>query len=156
MTRRSYTSPGHKKASNSLVVEFDLDGVTFRNEDAAASVLDFSEFARLATMGVDSKSAAGASIIAEIFMMLLGESTYQRFRAHCRRHGTDDETLLAIIGDLMEEAGNRPTGRPSDSSDGPPTAPATATVVSFSRGTVEQTELPAQQPKETPRLVSYG
>jgi len=152
MARRSYTSPGRTKNEGGLNFVFELDGVVFENE-GAVSLVDLSEFARLAAMGVDSKSAAGASIIAEVFLMVLGESTYQQFRTHCRKHGTDDETLLAIISDLMEEAGNRPTSRPSDSSDGPPNDPATATVVSFSRATVEQVPV---QPEPVKQLVSYG
>ncbi|MET8334359.1 hypothetical protein [Streptosporangium canum] len=152
MTRRSYTSAGRKQTGGKqLKFSFDLDGVVFENE-GDVSLMDLSEFARLATQGVDSESPEGAAIIAEIFMTLLGERTYQRFRTHCRRHGTDDETLMAILGDLMSEASDRPTSRPSDSSDGPPTAPVTATVVSFSRGTVEQVEAP----KEEPRVASYG
>jgi|GEM_PF-4785915 len=152
MSRRSYTSPGRKKTSDSIDFSFELDGVAFENE-GAVSLIDLSEFARLAAMGVDSQSPEGASIIAEVFLMVLGETTYRRFRNHCRKHGTDDETLLAIISDLMSEAGNRPTSRPSDSSDGPPNAPATATVVSFSRATVEQVPVQSEPVKQ---LVSYG
>jgi len=152
MARRSYTSPGRKKNTEGFDFSFELDGVVFENE-GSVSLIDLSEFARLAAMGVDSQSPEGASIIAEVFLMVLGENTYRRFRTHCRKHGTDDETLVAIIGDLMEEAGNRPTGRPSDSSDGPPNAPATATVVSFSRATVAQVPV---QPEPERHLVSYG
>ncbi|WP_031165948.1 hypothetical protein [Streptosporangium roseum] len=152
MTRRSYTSASRKQTSGKqLDFSFELDGVVFKNE-GDVSLMDLSEFARLATQGVDSESPEGAAIVAEIFMTLLGERTYQRFRTHCRRHSTDDETLMAILGDLMSEAGDRPTSRPSDSSDGPPSAPATAMAVSFSRGTVEQVEAP----KEEQQLVSYG
>jgi len=153
MTRRSYTSAGRKQGSAAL--DFDLDGVTFVGE-GDISVMDMSEYARLASQGVDSESPEGIAILADVYRGLLGDRVYNQFRAHCRKHGTDGDTLVAILQGLITDAAERPTSRPSDSSDGPQTAPATATVVSFSRATVEQTELPAKEPTQEPQLVSYG
>lgn len=145
MVKRSYTSAPREQVPR----VFDVDGVEFTCT-GQLSKLDVSEFARLAAAGTDSVTPAGVAILADIFRSLLG-SDYERFRTHCREHGTDDGTLLEIIGDLISEMAERPTSRPSDSSDGPPTAPATVTVVSFSKATVE--EKPAE---ETPPVVSYG
>ena len=159
---RTYTS---KRATNAptLQVEFELDGVEFKG-DGNVSMLDLSEFARLASQGVDTTDPAAVAIIADIYLSLLGEQTYQRFRAHCRRSGTNPEVLLAIIGDMAGERVDRPTDRSSDSSDGPPPTPDSAKVVSFSRATVEQVPAPAQFPTEAPeptaetarQVVSYG
>lgn len=149
MAKRSYTSK-KQGGDASLKVEFELDGVQFTG-DGSISLLDLSEFARLASQGVTSDDPAGVAILADIYVSLLGEKEYQRFRSHCRRHGTDAEVLIAIIGDLAGEASGRPTSRSSDSSDGPPTGQDTQTVVSFSRGTVETKPV-----EETPPLVSYG
>ncbi|MFB4275727.1 hypothetical protein ACBJ59_10580 [Nonomuraea sp. MTCD27] len=151
---RSYTSKGRRQNTDVPRLEFEIDGVTFTG-DGSVSVMDLSEFARLATLGTDTQDPRAGAIIADIYHALLGESEYQRFRAHCRKHGTDGETLLSIIGDLAaeesEEKTGRPTGRSSDSSDGPPNAPATVTVVSFSKATVEEKPV-----EETPPVVSYG
>lgn len=144
---RSYTSKGRDQQN--LDLGFELDGVEFKCE-TSMSLLDLSEFARLAVQGVDSESPEGLAILADIYSSLLG-SSYQRFRAHCRKHGTDGEQLMHIVMDLASEASKRPTSRPSDSSDGPPNDPDTQKVVSFKRGTVEE------KPKEeTRQVVSYG
>lgn len=151
MTKRSYTSTraDQRAGQSQKKPEFTLDGIDWVCE-GEMSVLDVSEYARLATQGVDTDSPEGVAILADVFSGLLG-STYQQFRAHCRKHGTDGEVLVQIIGDLLAEQADRPTNRPSDSSDGPKSDPATRTVVSFKRGTVEQ-----QEPQETPPVVSYG
>jgi len=154
--RRSYTSTepgGRNDRPQHRDVGFDLDGTEFKAV-AELAPLDLAEFARLARDGIDSESVQGAAIIADILGAVLGEATYQQFRAHCRRHQTPPEKIVAIIGDLIGDLGERPTGRPSDSSDGPPSGQVTAKVVSFSRGTVEQVD-PAMV--ETPQeVVSYG
>jgi hypothetical protein len=155
MAKRSYTSAGRQQQPDGApVVEFELDGVAFAG-DGSISIMDLAEYARLAKLGIDSDNPAGASIIADVFLGLLGEQMYHRFRDHCRRHGTDDGDLVKILqgvmADATEAAAARPSSRPSDSSDGPPSVPGTAKVVSFSRGTVSEQPVEEKQP-----LVSYG
>jgi hypothetical protein len=152
---RSYTSKGRQA---DVRPEFELDGETFRGE-GTISLMDLSEFARLAAEGFDDGSPEGIAILADIYRELLGTQEYTRFRRHCREHGTDGRLLLEIIGGILAEAGDRPTERSSGSPDGPPTTEGTSTVVSFSRGTVEQAQTPpeTQKPEETePQLISYG
>lgn len=159
MTKRSYKS---KQTQDAPLLEFDLDDVTFTG-DGSVSVLDLSEFARLATSGADADDPAAGAIIADIYLALLGEQEYQRFRGHCRRNKTDGETLLSIIGDLASEESDRPTSRSADSSAGPPIDQGTSKVVSFSRATVHQVEAPiltetleAEAVPQERRVVSYG
>ena len=157
MARRSYVSEPAEKNPDAPKLDFDLDGVTWVC-DGNITVLDLSEYARLAQQGISADSQEGMAMLADFFSGVLGDR-YQAFRAHCRKHKTDDKVLVAIIGDLVTEEADRPTSRPSDSSDGPPTAPGTATVVSFKRGTVEVTQPPAPEESQTtptPAVVSYG
>jgi hypothetical protein len=150
---RSYTSRRDQTAAASLQ-PFDLDGVTFTPQ-GGVSMMDVSEFARLASQGLDSQSPEAIGFLADVYLSLLGPQQYRLFREHCRKHSTDAAVLVEILGDLVagavEEEAGRPTGRSSDSSDGPQSIPDTQTVVSFSRATVEQTPV-----EETPPLVSYG
>ncbi|MGP3914300.1 hypothetical protein [Nonomuraea sp. 10N515B] len=161
MVKRSYTSRSDQQSSAALPsLEFDLDGVTWVCE-SAVSILDLSEYARLAQRGVDAESPEGMAILADVYSGLLGDQTYQRFRAHCRKNRTDGQILVQILGDLITDGAERPTQRPSDSSAGPATAPATAKVVSLSRGTVEEVPIEQVQQQETetvptPAAVSYG
>jgi hypothetical protein len=149
MVKRSYTSTPDPNAPV-LSVEFELDGVEFKGE-GSVNMLDISEFARLASAGVDSSDPAAVAIIAEMFLALLGELEYKRFRAHVRRKNTQPEVLLAIMGDMAAKDTDRPTTRSSGSPDGPPPAEATSKVVSFSRATVEEKPV-----EEKLQMVSYG
>jgi hypothetical protein len=157
MARRSYTSQAAGQNPDAPKLDFDLDGITWVC-DGDISVLDLSEYARLAQQGVDTDTPEGMAMLADMYSGLLGDR-YQAFRAHCRKHKTRGEMLVAIIGDLITEGADRPTSRPSDSSDGPTNGAATAKVVSLQRGTVEQVEAPILQETETvptPAVVSYG
>jgi hypothetical protein len=153
MAKRSYTSR-RDQTEPAPQQDFDLDGVTFV-AGGSISMMDISEFARLASQGLDSKSPQAVAFLADVYLSLLGPEQYRLFREHTRKHRTDPAVLMEILNDLVagavEEEAGRPTGRSSDSSDGPPTTPATQTVVSFSRGTVETRPV-----EETPALVSYG
>ncbi|WP_101791032.1 hypothetical protein [Nonomuraea indica] len=157
MARRSYTSR-RDQAPATAPLDFDLDGVTFVAQ-GSISMMDISEFARLASQGLDSKSPQAVAFLADVYLSLLGPEQYRLFREHTRTHHTKPSVLLEILGDLVsgavEEEAGRPTGRSSDSSDGPPTAPDSVTVVSFKRGTVEQ-EKPQEPVAETPPVLSYG
>ncbi|MDX3100443.1 hypothetical protein [Nonomuraea angiospora] len=163
MTKRSYTSRTNQQSGSAGLPtqEFDLDDITWVCE-SNVSVLDLSEYARLAQQGVTAESSEGAAILADVFSGLLG-SNYQRFRLHCRKNGTEPGVLVEILRDLISDAAQRPTQRPSDSFDGPPPGEATSKVVSLSRGVVSVQPLsPAptagkpQPQEEKPRMVSYG
>lgn len=152
MARRSYTSKPAKQGEDAqpFKVEFELDGTEFVG-DGHISIMDLSEFARLANDGMDSGSPEGLAILADVYLSLLGPAAYKQFRKHCREHGTDGGVLVEILGGLISDEADRPTERPSDSSAGPPSAPGTVTVVSFSQGTVEQRPV-----EEEPQVRSYG
>ena len=154
MAKRTYSSGPQRDLGEAP--SFELDGVTFTCV-AKLSPLDLAEFARFAGAGVDSASPDGVAAIGELLTAVLGDATYGQLRRHVRTHNTPDETIVDIIGDLIEDFTQRPTSRPSDSSDGPTAAPATARVVSFSRGTVSEVEAPpTATPEPAQRGVSYG
>lgn len=152
MGKRSYSSASDQQERKPQ--EFDLDGVTFV-ATGSVSMLDISEFARMASQGMDSGSPEAIGFLADIYRGLLGDQEYRRFREHCRQHLTKGDVLIEVLGDLaaeqVKDETGRPTGRSSDSSDGPPNAPDTQTVVSFSRATVETRPV-----EETKPAVSYG
>lgn len=152
---RTYTSNTGKRAPDRPLLSFELDGVEFVAENEM-SILDATEFARLATAGVDSESPAGAAMISEIFIAILGDKGYQRLRTHTRAHHTDPKVIVAIIGDLMEDLSARPTSAPSDSSDGQTSTPPTSTVVSFSRGTVSTAKEPLEGNVVQPKVRTFG
>ena len=153
---RSYTSKGK---TDRVRPKFELDGEVFEGE-GTVSLMDLSEFARLAAAGFDDGSADGIAILADIYRNLLGDAEYQRFRRHCRERDVDGGLLVEIIAGTMAEASEeagRPTERPSDLPDGPPEGGGTARVVSLQRGTVEEKPAEAATAEaETRQVVSYG
>ena len=133
---KSYTSkPGQP-------VSFDLDGVTFTTK-GGASLLELSEVARLAD--TDLVDPAAAAAISGFYRSALGGPEYQRFRDHVSKHGTDPETLMHIMQDLVEEVGSTPSQRPSPSTDGQTATGSTYRVVSDSAGVREFPLTPERQ-----------
>ena len=54
---------------------------------------------------------------------VLRPEDFDRFMALCDEHGVDDAGLYEFTGKMIGAAAERPTERPSASSDGPSTAP---------------------------------
>jgi hypothetical protein len=152
MSRRQYTS---KPAA---AVEFDLDEVHFVAA-GGLSLLEVMELARFAD--VDTDSPEGAVAVGDFFRGLFGCSCervhrtgceYDRFRRHCRAHGTDDDTLMGIMQDIMGARSGHPTQRPSVSADGPPTTPPTLRVIS-SDGSLREEPLTLEREAELREAV---
>lgn len=151
---RTYTSK--KRITTGKVPTFELDGVTFACP-GTPNALDLAELGRLAEQGADSVDPAALAAISDFMTSAMGKREYDRFRAHCRTHETDEETLMGILAGIVEDMSARPTDRPSSLPDGPPSTPGTATVVSLSRGTVQTAPLPEREPEDAPQAVrSYG
>lgn len=138
---RRYTSSGKP-------AEFELDGVEWTVP--GVNLLDLLELAGVADLDADSPE--GLAAIADLFRNIMGEQ-YGAFKAHCRNHNTKADTLLDILTGLIEDASDRPTKRPSDSADGPPTTGRTWKVIS-SDGTV--TEVPLTPEKEAELRLAAG
>lgn len=106
--RRSYSSG----ATSIKDLEFDLDGVTFR--PTGVPTLDMFEMAAVA--GLDPE-AAMSSLDVETLKMVAGlwksvfgyehdgGKEYNRFKTHTARHGTKLSLLMAILSDMLADAG---------------------------------------------------
>lgn len=129
----------------------DLDGVVF-TPAGSIDLLSLSELAGSADLDVNSPR--GAAAIAALFEQLLGEAEYARFRGHVKTHRTAPHVLIQILMDAVEDASGFPTKRPSDLPDGPSSTPPTLTVVSSSRGVVEQEPLTAERSAELQAAVA--
>jgi hypothetical protein len=150
---RAYESA--KRAHAGQPLEFTLDGVTFRCS-TEISVLDFSELASYADL--DSSSPEGIAALQGFFTIMLGQAEYRRFRRHCAQHHTDDDTIVAVMGDLADDFLGRPTKAPSSSPVTPSatgsgsTAPGSHVVVNLGTGKVQQA--PPPEDPEPPASTS--
>ncbi len=136
---RSYESA--KRAHAGTPLTFTLDGVEFACK-TDISVLDFSELASYADLDADSPQ--GIAALQGFFTIMLGDTEFRRFKLHCARHRTDDDTIVTIMGDLADEFLGRPTVAPSTSPSSPSAtgsgspAPGSHTVVNLGRAQVRQ------------------
>lgn len=142
---KSYTSKPRAASA------FDLDGVEFATSGAVA-LLDLVEVAKMADS--DGASPEGIAALGEFFESALGKDEYKRFRKHCREHGTDPDTLILIMQDLVEAVGENPTQRPSSLPAGPPATGLTSRVVSRSQGTVVEMPLTPEREAELRAAVT--
>jgi hypothetical protein len=127
---------------------FELDGVQFT--PGYLSMIDLTELARHSDL--DAATPEGIAAIGGFFKDVLGED-YDRFRAHCRQHRTDPDTLMEIISDLVESMTQGfPTQPPSRSPAGPTSTGRTSRVISLSARTV--TELPDLSEEQEAALLA--
>jgi hypothetical protein len=106
-----------------------------------ASTLALMEYASVAVGGVDSGSLIGLAALYDLLAECIGgveaedgtrerQAEWDRFRALARRHRVDDEALFEVVKAVFSAYAERPTSRPSSSSDGPTTTEATSAGVS--------------------------
>jgi hypothetical protein len=99
------------------VAEVVFYGETFTLHD---TVGDFAlmEFAEAAER-VESESLAGMAAIMRLLKSAVVDEDWPRFQATARKNRATVEACMEMVMRLFEQEAARPTGRPSDSSDGP-------------------------------------
>lgn len=82
----------------------------------------FADFAK-ATKGSDSDAVSTDAVLAmmDLLQDCIVADDWERFKAVTRAKRASFEQLMAVVKDMTEAQAERPTGRPSDSSDGPTT-----------------------------------
>lgn len=84
-------------------------------------VSDFAimEFAEVAE-GVDQHALAGMAAMYRLLQEIVHPDDWAKFRAAARKNKASSGDVLPLIVQAVEAASARPTERPSDSLDGPP------------------------------------
>jgi hypothetical protein len=118
-------------------------GETFETPDRFNMRL-FTRFGSLAKRGVDSEDIEGVAMIDALIDQCLRPEDVDRFDELCNRERPDFEELMGFVMEVVAEVTNRPTKRPSDSSDGPTPTTVSSTGDSSSRviARLEQQERP--------------
>jgi hypothetical protein len=83
-------------------------------------------FGKLASEGTDSDELEGLAAMSDMLEDSLADGEYPRFRAHARKVKASTAEILNLCRDTMAALAQRPTLRPSDSSDGPVAASETS------------------------------
>lgn len=105
--------------------------VTFQGAEFGVAdkigLMPLMKFAVIAKAGVDSGDQEGLVAIYNMLEQCIADDEWDAFEDHANKTRAGDEELLQVVKDVMEILSERPTSRPSDSSDGPKeTAPTSA------------------------------
>ena len=110
-------------------IEFYGETFTVTDEPNEFALMEFADAAE----DVDSNSLAALAAVLRLVKEAVvanpdvegstDESEWQRFRTLARKNKATSQTLMPVIFGLFEDATERPTGQPADSSVGPVATP---------------------------------
>lgn len=103
--------------------EPEVRRVTFNGAEFAVAskigLMPLMRFAKVAKAGVDSSDEEGMVAMYDLLQQCIADEEWTRFEAHADKTRADDQELLQVVKDVMAILSERPTSRPSASSDGP-------------------------------------
>ena len=114
----------------SLVAEsVEFFGEQFEVADRIG-LMPLMRFAKLAKSGADSADMEALVVMYDLIEQTVAPSDWPRFQDCADRNRADSDDLMGLVTKAIELISQRPTSRPSDSSDGPPATKLSSTVVS--------------------------
>ena len=96
-------------------------------------LMPLMKFAKLAKQGVDASDMDGLAAIYDLLRSVIADEDWDRFEDHAALVRADGDDLMAVVSQAVEVISQRPTARPSDSSDGPSNASDSSAGDSSSR-----------------------
>ena len=106
---------------------FEFAGAEFRMA-VNIGYMPMLRFATVAKTGIDSNELEALFAMSELLRNCVHVDDWERFQSHATDVGASGDELMEVVGRVMALAGDRPTGRSSDSSDGPRTIEPSSTV----------------------------
>lgn len=97
-----------------------LHGQQFQMADQPNGYL-MTKFGMMAAEGADTDDPEAARLMMKLLKSCFTPEEFKRFDRLCEDTPTSAEDLLTVVTDAIEVWSARPTPRPADSSDGPPT-----------------------------------
>jgi hypothetical protein len=82
------------------------------------STLAVMRFAKIASAGVDADDMEGLAAMYDLLEQCIDPADWRAFQAHADKERAQGDDLLGLIREVMARITARPTGQPSDSSDG--------------------------------------
>lgn len=113
-------------------IEFEGESFHIAERVAAMSLM---RFAKVAQSGATTTSMAGLAAQHDLIEQCIHPDDWPRFQAHAEKVRANGDQLLTVVQDVLKALAERPTGRPSDSSDGPRTIEPSSTDDSSLPGT---------------------
>lgn len=109
-------------------------GEQFKVADKVGA-LAVMRFAKIAKAGVDASELDGMVAMYDLLGQLIHPDDWSRFEDFADTQHADGDQLLELVQEVFALIAARPSGRSSDSSDGPRTIEPSSTVVSSSPDT---------------------
>lgn len=104
----------------------DFLGEQFKVADKVGA-LPLMRFAKVARAGVDAGELEGLAAMYDLLGQVIHPDDWSRFEDHADKEHADGDQLLALVQEVFALMAARPTGRSSDSSDGPQTIEPSST-----------------------------
>ena len=95
-------------------------------------LMPLMRFAKVAKGGADSADLDGLAAMYDLLQQCIAEQDWARFEEAADRTRAGDEELMDVVKRVFEVLSERPTQRPSVSSDGPTSVEPISTPVSSS------------------------
>jgi hypothetical protein len=110
----------------------EFKGLRFRMAESVG-LMPLMRFAKVAKAGVDSNELEGLTAMYDLLQQCIHDDDWLRFEQHATDTRADGDELMTVTRDVMAKMAERPTKRPSDTSDGPRTTSPNSTDGSTSR-----------------------
>lgn len=94
-------------------------GVQFELADKIG-LMPLMRFAHIARSGVDSDDMEGLDAMYTLLRQCFTDEAWPRFEDVSSKNAAQGDELFAVVTEAISAMTERPTGRPSDSSDGSP------------------------------------
>lgn len=125
---------------------FDYFGESFERAEEFPAFA-YAEFCEAIADGAEENSQQATGVALRLAVASVAEKDRQRFRAVSRKRNAKVNDWLQVFYDWTAAEAERPTGQPTDSSDGPEATPQT----SESQPVASVTSLPEVEPTRGPR-----
>jgi hypothetical protein len=96
----------------------DFFGKDFRVAERVG-LMPMMRFAVLAKTGIDANEMEALAAMHDLLKNCIDDDDWPRFEQHASEKRADGDDLMEVVGKVMVALADRPTGRSSDSSDGP-------------------------------------
>ncbi len=106
------------------MAEVEFFGDTFRLNPASDYQMELLEFADAATAGADSEMLAGMAAVVRLLKAAVSADDWDKFWSTAKRNKAQVRAdLMPVVVQAFAQPIDRPTGLPSDSSDGQASTP---------------------------------
>ena len=99
--------------------DIEFGGETFAGSEHGIPLASLMRFAHVAKGGADANDLDGLDALYRLLSKCIAPEDWERFLDTAERVNAKGDDLMAVVREVISGASKRPTGRPSDSSDGP-------------------------------------